>query len=397
MVFRFCAQLVFLPSGQDAGSSEEDDDAGDDFGFYDAVNLDGLNVETNDEADDSSDTAEDSGSSSSSSEEENNDVTPNRRHKKINRVDVQHRNKLLNQPSSSVSYEDDADDDDSAGSAEKVNSPTSFFDSIFGHFFDPISWIWPSGSSGTSSWSPFRMFGGGGGGGGSTSPKKASRRSAIVPERRRPKQTEQTILDTGDNNGLGLETGPDVSAWFDPFQASAELAEAQSDWFTTASPATTEEPESNYWNWFGSPEVTTATAVPTTESLDIATNEAGGWNFFGLFGQPATTEQPAPATTPAPAVPTRRPFMSVANPLQNPAAWLGILAQHMTTTSADEKPLASAALLAAAATTSKYVSYAKHQLWRLNVRTEEGLQLLEELCRSEEGAAVQWWRGPTMK
>lgn len=112
--------------------------------------------------------------------------------------------------------------------------------------------------------------------------------------------------------------------------------------------------------------------------------EQKGW-FFGLFGNEETKPE---TTTPASTTTTKRPFLTVDNPMYKPQNWLGILANHLvvnkpsnlTSTSGPQK-----------------VSYENYQLWRLMPESEDQVKFLEDYRITPEGAKLQWWKGPTLR
>lgn len=86
---------------------------------------------------------------------------------------------------------------------------------------------------------------------------------------------------------------------------------------------------------------------------------------------------------------TRRPFLTIANPLQNSQAWLGILAQHLASTTT-RKPTTEAAA-------SKRISYDRYQMWRILPSSEVQVEFLEDYRSTPEGSKLQWWKGPTLR
>lgn len=101
-----------------------------------------------------------------------------------------------------------------------------------------------------------------------------------------------------------------------------------------------------------------------------------------MFQEPTTT-------TVKPTTVTKRPFLSVSNPLHNPQAWMSILAHHLATTASPTSSPISAA--------PEKMTYTNYQLWRLHPHSESELNFLTEYRDTAEGSALQWWRGPTMR
>lgn len=399
-----------------ADSSEE----GDEYGFYDAVDLSGLNVEP--EGDDDDDESESrSDESSDSDDDDEDDDEGNSFPTGVNRINRQ-KDKMrvpripMRPDYGSYDSSDDVDeDDDENDSVEKSNTPSNFFENIFGHFFQPISWMWPSAKASSSLWSPFRMFGSrrvntvsSKSARGKTLSRRSSnhRRSAKKPMQHKNddvvmKDTDVDVLQLGN----GIESGPDVQAFFDSVQTSAEHTE---DAFATipadpmpAHQSSEEEALTGFWSWwYGTNSadsieteaemITTTVTVPT---IDANPDDASGWNIFSMFGSTTSESPPVTLAPTVVATTTRRPFMSIANPLQNPAAWLGILAQHLASSPATfpaQPHLEMSAKL-------KRVNYANWQLWRLRPTNAEAVAFLKQYRRSEAGALLSWWRGPSKK
>ena len=86
---------------------------------------------------------------------------------------------------------------------------------------------------------------------------------------------------------------------------------------------------------------------------------------------------------------TIRPFLTVANPLQNPHTWISILAHHLSTTTTAKTPTVVTHLIRK--------NYTSHQLWRLMPTTEDQLKFLQDYRVTPEGAKLQWWKGPTLR
>lgn len=416
------AELLRRKKGNRGDSSEE----GDEYGFYDAVDLSGLNVEPEGD-DDDDDESESKSDESSDDDDEDDDDASNAFPSGVNRINRQKdkkRNPRIPMRPQYGSYDDGDDneiddddrDDDDEDSVEKANTPSSFFDEYFGNFFRPISWMWPASKSSSSSfslWSPFRMFTGRRSNEATAKTarsKMLSRRSSIYPRsaKKKPIMAAATTAKVPQlDNGNGIETGPDVQAFFDSLQSSAELDEMDAIAATEATSIQTqdsdEKPLTGFWAWWYGTSVedmesdmaiTTTTIVPMVDKAD------GGWNVFNMFGE-STTETPPQITAPAPTVvsasPTRRPFMSIADPVKNPATWLGILAQHLATSVVKTPASHQPAALEGAGAKMKRVNYANWQLWRLRPETAEAVHFLEEYKGSEAGSELLWWRGPTLK
>lgn len=104
-----------------------------------------------------------------------------------------------------------------------------------------------------------------------------------------------------------------------------------------------------------------------------------GW-FFGLFGSEESTAETTTTTT-------KRPFLTVDNPLYKPQNWLGILASQV---------LANKPSNLTEAVPQK-VSYDNYQLWRLMPESADQVKFLEDYRITPEGAKLQWWKGPTLR
>lgn len=105
-----------------------------------------------------------------------------------------------------------------------------------------------------------------------------------------------------------------------------------------------------------------------------------GW-FFGLFGNEESKPQTVTTTT------TKRPFLTVDNPMHKPHNWLGILANHLAVNKpSNQTPVGP-----------QKVSYDNYQLWRLMPESDDQVKFLEDYRATPEGAKLQWWKGPTLR
>lgn len=77
--------------------------------------------------------------------------------------------------------------------------------------------------------------------------------------------------------------------------------------------------------------------------------------------------------------------------MHKPQNWLGILAQHLSTTIKPETTNNNNDYLL------RKKRYNNHQLWRLLPSTESQVNFLETYRSSPEGAMLQWWKGPTLR
>lgn len=77
--------------------------------------------------------------------------------------------------------------------------------------------------------------------------------------------------------------------------------------------------------------------------------------------------------------------------MHKPQNWLGILAQHLSTTIKPDLTIIN----------NDYSfgkkRYINHQLWRLLPSTDTQVRFLEAYRSSPEGAMLQWWKGPTLR
>lgn len=105
---------------------------------------------------------------------------------------------------------------------------------------------------------------------------------------------------------------------------------------------------------------------------------------MGLFGTESTSTSTTTTTT------TGRPFLAISNPLHNPQNWMGILANHMATTTV--KP----GIVNRPGVPQK-ISYANYQLWRLTPKSDAQVDYLREYKLSSDGEKIQWWKGPAMR
>lgn len=176
-----------------------------------------------------------------------------------------------------------------------------------------------------------------------------------------------------DGNVENLSAADDTIGWFNPFSAEDELLPT-----TPMTPETTTD-SSDFWNWFGSGEETT-TIEPAAKP------NRTGWFFGNWFGGNEPYSAAAPATTTT----TRRPFLTISNPLHNPQAWIGVLAQHLATSSTTTARPGLGKI-------DKRRKYDNYQLWRIVPATMEQVSFLTEYRSTAEGAKLQWWKGPTLR
>ncbi|XP_065090390.1 uncharacterized protein LOC135711464 [Ochlerotatus camptorhynchus] len=152
----------------------------------------------------------------------------------------------------------------------------------------------------------------------------------------------------------------------------------------------------NPWNpWDNGPTTESSvepleiTVAPTTTTT---TESSIGW-LPNLFGGEAPTHAAAlKPTSPRPLI----PFLPASDPLQKPEAWLGVLAQHVFTTTRKPKTTTQVPSTTHLTKPTK-VHYSGYQLWRVYPRSTEHLRSLEDYRQSPEGVKLQWWKGPALR
>lgn len=144
---------------------------------------------------------------------------------------------------------------------EEESAP-GFFGNLFGDFFAPISWLWPS-----TAWSPLRMF---------SSGLDESGDEATTPrnEFRHPKQPssgDSMIFSDLSSNDLG----EDGHSWLNPFAVANDEVGT-----TPMSVQSTTESSSGFWGWFGGGDDAEPTELDVTE---VPTAESGNQCIFKLL------------------------------------------------------------------------------------------------------------------
>ncbi|KXJ72626.1 uncharacterized protein LOC109432959 [Aedes albopictus] len=138
-----------------------------------------------------------------------------------------------------------------------------------------------------------------------------------------------------------------------------------------------------------SPEPIEITSAPT---VSTTTESSAGWlpNLFG--GEPPTHTEPVQQTTRKPLI----PFLPASDPLQKPENWLGVIAQHVFTTTRKPKTTTQVPSTTHLTKPTK-VHYSGYELWRVFPRTAEHIRSLEDYRLSPEGVKLQWWKGPSLR
>ncbi|XP_055842588.1 uncharacterized protein LOC129909538 [Episyrphus balteatus] len=355
--------------------SEEYDDDEDDFSFGGTSYNDGSSDESDD--DESSNQVEYSESSLennlpdyNSLEEAStmNQQDDNYRHKKTSRKRIKRRRPYDGNDDGEYADEDyDADNDDDDDYDNESD------DGVFGMIrglFTPVQWVMDALFDRAE-----QMF------------QKPSLSESN--DNRKPKFPQYTVYNGGSTNDAaannnneetydGDEEGNSIGSWF-------------SSWFklrkrrgtsTTPAPSTDgmEEEPSWFESWFGYD-----TKIPPASEED-----SEPW-FFGWFSAKPRPKRTTTTTTTTTSV----PILTISEPLKNPHKWIGILAQHIINSTSTNSPLIET-------TTEnpdipKKISYNKYQIWRLKPKTESQVRTLEEIKKDEEGARLQWLKGPSLR
>jgi hypothetical protein len=142
------------------------------------------------------------------------------------------------------------------------------------------------------------------------------------------------------------------------------------------------------WNsWFDDSEPTTE--APADDSWFTSLN------LFGSATTTSTTTTTTTTTTTPQPPPVNIPFLTVSNPIKNPEKWLSILAQQLKVTTTTVRPTPEVPDNVPPKPVKVY--YDNYQLWRLNPRTKENVDYLDDYRRSPEGQKFKWWRGPSLR
>ncbi|XP_062542628.1 uncharacterized protein LOC134210567 [Armigeres subalbatus] len=162
------------------------------------------------------------------------------------------------------------------------------------------------------------------------------------------------------------------------------------DWFQFMMPW-------DFFNPWSSPDESTSTASTvepveaTAPTITTTTTQSSvGW-LPNLFGVDSPTDAPSKPTTSKPLI----PFLPASDPLQKPENWLGVIAQHMFTTT--RKPKTTQVPSTTHLTKPTKVHYSGYQLWRIHPRTTDHIRSLEDYRLSPEGVKLQWWKGPSLR
>lgn len=150
---------------------------------------------------------------------------------------------------------------------EEESAP-GFFSSVFGDFFAPISWMWPS-----TAWSPLRMFSGNPDE--KTDEAKLQVSQGVTTPRnefrhpKRPSSGDSVIFSDLSSNGLGEG---EAGSWLNPFAEDDDIIGT-----TPMSIEPTTESSSGFWGWFGGGDDSEPTEMESTQTPEV---ESGIGNFI---------------------------------------------------------------------------------------------------------------------